>query len=235
MRLAEAVVPVPPRPAAKASLPKVLPAMKLPPWPKLPAKLSRNQMIAAGGAAVALLLMFGLLSGNRKSGVAPQAITQVSVKVHTTPAGATILVNKQARGVSDFQLDLPAGTYEIEAQLEGYQSKTATFEAKVGAANSLDLGLDPALPVVKLSSDAPTGKVFYDDQPPADLAGAEWSLDKIAPGDHKLKFDGPQGSASFNFTTEAGAVPVIKGTITAKGVLAVVVSCTWLEPSASAI
>jgi serine/threonine protein kinase len=191
---------------------------------KLPAKLSRGQMFAAGAAAVALVLMFAFLSGNRTHSVTPPVVAHFSVKVHTTPAGATIRVNKEARGLSDLQLDLPAGTYEIEAELEGYQSKTATFDAKAGAADSIELPLEPALPVLKVSSDTGTGKVSFDDQPPGDLQGAQWSLDKIAPGDHRLKFDGPQGSASFGFTTAAGAAPVVKAPIAAKGVLAVVVS-----------
>jgi hypothetical protein len=126
--------------------------------------------------------------------------------------------------LSDLQLDLPAGTYEIEAELEGYQPQTTTFEAKTGAAKSLNLALEPALPVVKVSSDTGTGKVSFDDQPPADLQNAQWTLDKIVSGEHKLKFEGPQGSASFTFAAEAGTAPVVKGAITAKGVLAVVVS-----------
>jgi len=190
----------------------------------LPLKLSRGQLVAAGAAAVALVLMFALLSGNRKHTGATQPVTGFSVQIHTTPTGATIRVNKETRGVSDMQLDLPAGTYDIEAQLDGYQSKTATFEAKAGAAHSLEMTLDPALPVVKLSSDTGTGKIVFDDRPPGDLQGAQWMVDKVAPGEHKLKFDGPQGSASFNFATDVAAVPVVKGPITAKGVLAIVVS-----------
>ncbi len=171
---------VPPKPPTKAAPVKFQLPTTIPPWLKLPEKLSRGQMVAAGAAAVALLLIFGLLSGNRKPSTAPSTVTQFSIKIHTTPAGATILVNKEARGVSDLQLDLPAGTYEIEARLEGYQPKTATFDAKAGAANSLDLTLEPALPVVKLSSDTGAGKVSFDDQPPGDLEGAQWTLDKIA-------------------------------------------------------
>ncbi len=102
---------------------------------------------------VALVLMFGLLSGNRKPGGAAQPVAQFSLKVHTVPSGATIRVNKEARGVSDLQLNLPAGTYEIEAELDGYQPKSQTFEAKAGAANAIELTLDPALPLLKVSSD----------------------------------------------------------------------------------
>ncbi|MGO9648052.1 MAG: protein kinase domain-containing protein [Terriglobales bacterium] len=224
-KAAKPVAPAgPSKPAAKAAAVKPQPVTMIPARLKLPVKLSRGQMVVAGSAAVALLLMFWFLARPRHSATAPQPAAQFSVKVHTTPTGATIRVNHEARGVSDLQLDLPAGAYEIEAQLEGYQPKTATFDAKAGAANALDLTLEPALPAVKLSSDTGTGKVSFDDQPPRNLEGAQWTLDKIAAGEHTLKFDGPQGSASFAFATEAGAVPAVKGPITAKGVLAVVVS-----------
>jgi len=144
--------------------------------------------------------------------------------VHTTPSGATIRINHEVRGTSDLQVDLPAGSHEIEAQLDGYQSKTSSVEAKAGSTASIDLTLEPALPMVKLSSDTGTGKVSFDDQPAVELEGAQWTLDKLTPGEHKLKFDSTQGNASFTFSSDAGAPPAVKGPIVAKGVLAVVVS-----------
>jgi serine/threonine protein kinase len=197
----------------------------MPAWPKLPElRLSRGYFAAAGAAASAVLLFSWFWLRPHHPADLPPVAASFSVKVHTTPTGATIRVNKEVRGVTDLQLDLPAGTYDVEAQLDGYQPKTAKFEAKAGAADSLEITLDPALPWVKLSSDTGTGKIVFDDQPPGDLQGAQWMLDKVAPGEHKLKFDGPQGSASFNFATDAGAAPAVKGPITAKGVLAIVVS-----------
>jgi eukaryotic-like serine/threonine-protein kinase len=85
---------------------------------------------------------------------------------------------------------------------------------------------EPALPSVKLSSDTGMGKVFLDDQPSADLQDAQWTLDKTSPGDHMLKFEGPHGQASFTFSAAVGALPLVKGPIAAKGVLAVVVAST---------
>ena len=38
---------------------------------------------------------------------------------------------------------------------------------------------EPELPVIKLSSDTATGKVAFDDQPPAELREAQWTLEKI--------------------------------------------------------
>jgi serine/threonine protein kinase len=83
---------------------------------------------------------------------------------------------------------------------------------------------EPALPVVKLSSDTGAGKVTFDDQPPAEFQDGQWTLDKIAAGEHKLKFEGAQGEASFNFSSVSGAAPVVSGPVVSKGVMAVVVS-----------
>jgi len=82
---------------------------------------------------------------------------------------------------------------------------------------------EPALPVLKLSSDTGTGKVRFDDQPPAEFHDGQWTLDKIPAGEHKLRIDRPQGGVSLTFSTGAGAVPVVKGSIVSHGVLAVVV------------
>jgi eukaryotic-like serine/threonine-protein kinase len=80
------------------------------------------------------------------------------------------------------------------------------------------------LPSLRLSSDAGAGKVSFDAQPAADLQDAQWSLDKIAPGDHTLTFEGPQGNASFTFSADTAALPVVRGAISAKGVLALLVA-----------
>lgn len=83
---------------------------------------------------------------------------------------------------------------------------------------------EPELPAMKLSSDTAAGKVAFDGQPPADLRDAQWSLEKIPAGDHTLKFDGPSGGLMVNVSSAAGALPVIKTPITAKGIFAVAVS-----------
>jgi serine/threonine protein kinase len=85
---------------------------------------------------------------------------------------------------------------------------------------------EPALPAVKLSSDTGAGKVTFDDQPPAEFQDGQWALDKIPAGEHKLKFEGARGEASFTFSAAAGAVPEVKGSIDSKGLLAVIVSGT---------
>ncbi|HYM76371.1 MAG TPA: protein kinase [Candidatus Dormibacteraeota bacterium] len=82
----------------------------------------------------------------------------------------------------------------------------------------------PALPAMKFSSDTAAGKVSFDDQPPADLQNAQWTLDKISTGEHTFKFDSPSGSFEIGLTSAPGASPVVKTPIVAKGILALLVS-----------
>jgi len=82
----------------------------------------------------------------------------------------------------------------------------------------------PELPVMRLSSDTAAGKVTFDDQAPTDLQDAQWTLDRIPAGDHTLKFDGSSGGFVAILTVSPGTLPVVKTSITATGVLAVVVS-----------
>jgi len=179
----------------------------------------RHGLIAAAVAVVLLAALF-LVRHRHSSPVA--AVARFTVR--TTPPGATIRINHEVRGTSDLQVDLPEGSYQIEAQLDGYQTKTSSVEAKAGSPGTIDLTLDRALPIVKLSSDTGAGKVSFDDQPAVELEGAQWTLDKLTPGEHKLRFDGAQGNASFTFSADASAPPVLKGPIIANGLLAVVVS-----------
>ena len=85
---------------------------------------------------------------------------------------------------------------------------------------------EPPVPMLKLLSDTGTGKVTFDDQPAAQFQDGQWSLEKIAAGEHKLKVVGPQGEVSLAFSNEEGAAPGVTGPIVSRGLLAVVVSGT---------
>ncbi len=232
-------------PPAPASARPPSPPFKLPPWAsgliaslqnsiqklpdvaqlKIAARSLNRKTMAVAGAAILLVLILAVALRRHPAPItpAPAAVSSPIVQIRTSPSGAAIRINNEARGVSDLQVNLPEGSYQIAVQLDGFEPASQMLDVKSGSANSVDLALRPALPAIRLSSDTGTGKVSFDDQPGADLAGAQWTADKLAAGEHKLKFAGPQGSASFSFSADAAAMPVIKGPIEAKGVLAVVV------------
>ncbi|MBZ5600260.1 MAG: protein kinase [Acidobacteriia bacterium] len=205
----------PPRPAAKPSARLSLAAFLSVP--------KQRTMVGAGVGVVLLLVVSWLGIRHGRHASVPPPAAQVSVRIHTSPAGAAIRINNEVRGVSDLQVGLAQGNYQIEAELDGYQPAMTTLEVKPGAPNSIALTLQLALPELRLSSDTGTGKISFDDDPPVDLEGALWTLDKITAGDHTVKFAGPQGETSFSFAVDQGTLPVVKGPVTANGVLAVVV------------
>jgi serine/threonine protein kinase len=103
-------------------------------------------------------------------------------------------------------------------------AQAPTQEAPTAVAPPVSPLPEPMLPMLKLSSDAGAGRVTLDDQPPAEFQDGLWSLDKIAPGDHKFNVESARGQTSFAFSTAAGAAPIVSGPIVAKGVVAVVVT-----------
>ncbi|HEX4425030.1 MAG TPA: protein kinase [Terriglobales bacterium] len=191
------------------------------------ARFTRNRNVRLMGAAfagaVVLLVAILYVRKHHHEPIAPALPAQVLVRIHTSP-GATIRVNNEVRGTSDLQAEFPEGNYQVDAQLDGYQSKSGSLEVKAGAPNALDLTLDPTPPSIRVASDTGIGKIVFDTQPAVDLQGAQWTLDKLAPGDHTLKFSGAQGDASFTFASDANALPVIKGPIATHGMLAVIIA-----------
>jgi hypothetical protein len=151
-------------------------------------------------------------------------VIPVAASIHTSPSGAGIRINNKPRGVSDLQLNLEPGTYQIEAELGGYQTASGTLEVKSGSPASIDLKLESVLASIKLATDTDTGTLWYDDRPAGQVESAQWTLDKIDPGDHKLKFAGPNGQVSFSFAAAPDSLPVISKLQAANRIQAIVVS-----------
>jgi hypothetical protein len=183
--------------------------------------------VVAGSLVMLLAMTLVLVKIIRRP--PPPAPSSVAVHIHASPAGATIRINHEVQGVSDLDIRLPVGTYQIDARRDGYQTASSWFEVRGGApSGSVDLTLQPVLPVVKLTADTGTGKVSLDDKPAFDLDGAQWTTDSLTPGAHQLKFAGSQSGsqteASFTFTAAAGSPPAVTSPLTARGIRALVVS-----------
>ncbi|HWY53187.1 MAG TPA: protein kinase [Terriglobales bacterium] len=213
-------------PAPSTTQPSPLPAVDFKSTPVANRSRSFPTNVAAVVAgSVVLLLAMTLVVVKILRRPPPPPPPSIAVHIHTSPPGATIRINNEVRGASDIDIKLPIGNYQIEAQLDGYQTANNSFEARAGApSGSIDLTLQPELPVVKLTADTGAGKVSLDDKPAAELDGAQWTAGSLAPGAHQLKFAGSRAEASFTFTTDPGALPAITGPLTAKGMHAVVVS-----------
>jgi len=194
------------------------------PIAKRPGSFSTTVAAVVVGSVVLLLAMTLVLVKILRR-PPPTPPPEIAVHIHASPPGSTIRVNNEVRGVSDVDLRLPIGNYQVEAQLDGYQTVSNSFEARAGAPpGPIELTLQPILPVVKLTADTDAGKVSLDDKPAVELDGAQWAADNLAAGTHQLKFAGSRMQASFTFTADAGSLPSISGPLTAKGMHAIVVS-----------
>jgi len=182
--------------------------------------------ITIGAAALVVLLIgaLALVKLSHRTRPQPAVAAVLPFHVHTSPSGATILVNGENRGISDLDLSLPPGSYQIEARLDGYQAAATSLEAQPGTPNGIELTLQPAAPALRIVSDIGNGKIALDDQPAADLEGAEWSSQNLSSGDHKVTFTAPQSQVSFTFSTDGATQPSVKSAVDARGVEAVVVS-----------
>jgi hypothetical protein len=223
--------PEPPQPAVPPAKQPPKPASAPPPRPKraaaggLAALLSRRSVLWGIAATAALLgfIIAAVFVAPRLRRARPP-VARIAVELRTTPPGATLRVDGQVRGTSNLKTELPPGTYQLEALMEGYQPASATLTVKPGPMAPLELTLQPWPQTVRLVSDLGAGQVWLDDQPPRELQEGQLTLETLAPGKHNLKVSDRYGEASFEFEILPGAAPLIGGPVTAKNVVALLVS-----------
>jgi serine/threonine protein kinase len=189
------------------AIPKI--EMPAPPTPEAVPRQRVPAVVIAGGMAVLALVLavggyFGLKYWKSRA-VGPT----VSLEVRTSPAGARIVVNDEVRGTSNLQLSLLPGSYNLRAELEGYESESTTVQIKPGAPTSIDLALQSLPQAVRLYTDLQTGAVQLDGNPGGELQGGELVLDSVLPGRHKLAVTGQHAQATFEFETAPGTMPTL--------------------------
>ena len=92
------------------------------------------------------------------------------------------------------------------------------------AATQPVLPMQPPLPVVRVVADLGAAAVTVDGRPAGNLKGGELVLKKLAAGAHNIGVSGPRGEARLTLETVPGELPRVAGPVTARGVVAVVVS-----------
>lgn len=152
------------------------------------------------------------------------ASASVQVDVTTTPPDAKIRVNGEQKCTSPCQVALAPGTYQIVAFLDGYDAATSELNVVVGQPSSVNLALTPQPQSVRILTDLDSGTVTVDDQPPAELQEGQFVIDNVAAGSHTVKVKGKTGEATFSFDIADAKEPAITGSVTAKNLIAVLVS-----------
>ncbi|HYM12455.1 MAG TPA: protein kinase [Bryobacterales bacterium] len=204
------------KPAAKAAKP----AAQAPAPPKAgPGKLPKWVVPAA--AAIVLAAVAVVVGLRIKRGAAPAGI---AVEVRTTPPGATIRVNNEARGTSNLKITLAPGAYQLEAQLDGYQPAVSSINPAPDSPVSLDLTLQPLPQSVRVLTDLEAGKVSLDGQASGEVEDGQFTLENVSPGKHTLQVTAGREQASIPFEVTPGTAPVITGAVEAKELIAVLVS-----------
>jgi hypothetical protein len=183
-------------------------------------------MGVAVGIALSLVLVVVLVNIARKRNVSLSDLTatDVMVQIATTPPGASIRVNGEEKCTSDCKLPLAPGAYQITAFLDGYEPAASGVSLVLGKPEMLNLTLEARPQTVRILTDLAQGKVVFDQQPPADLQDGQYLFEKVPPGTHTISVTGPNAEASFTFDLAAARMPAVNGTVTARNVLALLVS-----------
>jgi len=201
----------------------------LPP-PKLPTPSPRpgtggawKGALLVGAIAGILISIAVLVFLVRRARIARQSAA-VAVHVVTTPPGAAIRVNGQAKCNSDCTVPLPPGEYQVTAFLDGYQASASTVKVTASKAASVDMRLEPQPQMLRILTDLPRGQVALDDQPPAELQDGQFVINNVPPGKHTVKVLSKGAEASFPVEIAAARQPVVAGPVTARNLIAVLVS-----------
>ena len=133
------------------------------------------------GAVAGVLIAGAFLAVLVKRARAARAVAAVAVRVVTTPPGASIRVNGEAKCNSDCSMPLPPGEYQVTAFLDGYQPSASNIKVAPGQVFSRQHQAGTAAADVRILTDLPQGQVIFDDQPPADLQDGQFVIITCSP------------------------------------------------------
>ena len=210
----------PPAPGDQPLLPPNLPRPLSPPAGS--GKGWRSALLV--GAIVGVLISIAVLTFLVKRARVARQSAAVAVRVATTPAGAAIRVNGEAKCNSDCTVPLPPGEYQVTAFLDGYQPSASTVKVTASQAASVDMKLEPQPQMVRILTDLPQGQVALDDQPPKELQDGQFILNDVPPGKHTVKVSSKGAEASFPVEITPAQEPAVAGPVTARNLIAVLIS-----------
>ena len=139
----------------------------------------------------------------------PRVEALVQLEILTSPPGAAISMDGKTLGSAPLNHAAAAGTHKLEAVLEGYQPAEKSLILTLGTPASITLQLQPFTPSLHVFTDLESGVVQLEGRPPARLQGGEFATDQIAPGKHSLRVTNQEQSATVEFETAAGTMPVL--------------------------
>ena len=134
----------------------------------------------------------------------------IPIEIHTTPPGARIRINGFELGTSNLSFGLPAGDYQVEASLPGYETAINSIAVARGKPSSFEVTLQPSAKSLRVTTNLEQGQVWLDDKQIGVLKNGSFGLPDPAPGPHSLRIvAGPSdqdATIQFQATSEGMAV-----------------------------
>ena len=155
----------------------------------------------------------------------PPLLTLLAV-IHSPVSGAAIKINGKEAGIAapDLRLQLPPGTYEVEASLSGHRVLSDSLVVAASSSNQITLtSFVPMPPVVRLIADFEGGMVSVDKQLRGSFKDSQFILEDPGPGKHSINAADGRNSVTINFEIIPGAVPFVTG-VSRHGLSALVVA-----------
>ncbi len=163
--------------------------------------------IAAGGLILVAAATWSTVAMARKFRLPVLSVAGNPVEIRTTPPGALIRVNNEARGQSNARLELPPGSYVVEALLDGYHPASVPLTVRRGMAEIVEIPLRPMAQMLQLFTDLDGATAALDSQTPASPPGGQLLLPNLPPGRHVLAVAARGAALKVEFELVPGAPP----------------------------
>jgi serine/threonine-protein kinase len=147
-----------------------------------------------------------------------------TLQVSTNPPGARVTAGKMSCITPNCALDLPPGSYRIQAQKAGYRAASANVEIGKGSRVPVELTLVPLPTRLLVGANFTRGTVTLDGSEAGQLRNGEFVLDSVPEGTHTLNIRSPEGQATLHFEQTAGQPAKILSAPSVNQTQAIVVS-----------
>ena len=196
------------------------------PAPETMARSDQQRKLVFLGVASLIVLTILVVAGvvALKHRGQQSAVTLVQLEILTSPPGAAVSMDGKVLGRAPLNEGAAAGFHKLEAVLEGYQPADKSLTLATGTPASISLELQPLSPSLRIFTDLESGVVHLEGQPAAKLQDGEFALDGIAPGKHSIQVTSNGQTATVEFETSPGTMPVLTKAAASKNLSVIAVS-----------
>ena len=168
-----------------------------------------RRLLVPAVVLVAVVIISGVVYGIRHRKPSVAKIVTLTLKVTSSPPGATIRIDNEDRGTAPQELALREGTHNVEARMEGYQTAANAVTLNSGEEpQSLALTLQPLPPSLSLLTDVKNARVSFDGGPEQVIKEGEFSRENIVnPSRHTVTVSGQGSEFTIHFSVAPASLP----------------------------